>query len=82
MREQYYKGVLAAFLGTNLFSGPVSEWQIDMVKEAISHYCESQIERSSYTSQEKENQKHQMKQSLEVYIQGVKDELNAKGRLV
>lgn len=43
MGEQYYKGVLAAFLGANFFSGIVSEWQIDMVKEYISHFCERQI---------------------------------------
>ena len=30
---------------------------------------------------EKEDQKRQMKQSLEVYIQGVKDEMRAKGRM-
>ena len=82
MGEQYFKGVLAAFLGANFFSGTVSEWQIDMVKEDISHYCERQIDQSLYSYQEKENQKHQMKQSLEMYIQGVKDELRAKGRLM
>ncbi len=81
MGEQYYKGVLAAFLGANFFGGFVSEWQIDMVKEDISHFCESQIDHSSYSYQEKENRKLQMKQSLEVYIKGVKDELRAEGRL-
>ena len=82
MGEQYYKGVLAAFLGANFFGGLVSEWQIDMVKEYISHFCERQIDQSPYSYQEKENQKHQMKQSLEVYIHGVKDELRGKGRLI
>lgn len=81
MGEQYYKGVLAAFLGTNFFSGPVSEWQIDMVKENIKNYCGSQIDHSRLSYQEKEEQRRQMKQSLEAYIQGVKDEMRAKGRL-
>ena len=35
MGEQYYKGVLAAFLGTNFFSGLVSEWQIDNTKAEV-----------------------------------------------
>lgn len=79
--EQYYKGVLAAFLGTSFFSGLVREWQIDMVKEYISHFSERQIDQSPYSYQEKENQKCQMKQSLEVYIQGVKDEMRGMGRM-
>lgn len=82
MEEQYYKGVLAAFLRTKFFDGLVSEWQIDMVKEDISYFCESQIDHSSYSYQEKEKQKHQIKQSLEVYIQGVKDELRAEVRVM
>lgn len=81
MGEQYFRGILAAFLGTSFFGGFVSEWQIDMVKEYISHFCERQIDQSLYSYQDKENRKLQMKQSLEVYIKGVKDELRAKGRL-
>lgn len=81
MGEQYFKGVLAAYLGANFVNGPVSELQIDVIKEDISRFSEAMIEHSQLTYQEKENQKHQMKQSLEVYIHGVKDELRAKGRL-
>ena len=39
------------------------------------------IDHSQLSYQEKEEQKHQMKQSLEEYINGVKDELRVKGRL-
>ena len=81
MGEQYFKGVLAGYLGANFMNGPVPEWQIDVIKEDISRFSEAMIENSQLTYQEKENQKHQMKQSLEVYIHGVKDELRAKGRL-
>ena len=81
MREQYFKGVLAAYLGANFMNGSVSEWQIDVIKESISHYHEAMINHYQLSYQEREEQKHQMKQSLEVYIQGVKDELRAKGRL-
>lgn len=79
--EQYFKGVLAAYMGSNFMNGPVSEWQIDVIKENISRFSEAMIEHSQLTYQEKEDQKHQMKQSLEAYIQGVKDELRSKGRL-
>lgn len=81
MGEQYFKGVLAGYLGANFMNGPVPEWQIDVIKEDISRFYEAMIEHSQLSYQEKENQKHQMKQSLEVYIQGVKDELSANGRL-
>ena len=52
-----------------------------IIKENISHYCEATIDHSQFSNQEKEEQKRQMKQSLEVYIQGVKDELRATGRI-
>lgn len=81
MGEQYFKGVLAAYLGANFMNGSVSEWQIDVIKESISHYYESMIDHSQLSYQEKEEQKHQMQHSLEAYIHGVKDELRSKGRL-
>lgn len=73
MGIDYYKGVFAAYLGTGFMSHPISEWQIDMIKENIFHFCEAQIDHSQLSYQEKEEQKRQMNQSLEVYIQGVKD---------
>ena len=81
MGEQYFKGVLAAYLGANFMNGSVSEWQIDVIKESISHYYEAMIEHSHLSYQEKEDQKRQMKQSLEVYIQGVKDEMRVTSKL-
>lgn len=80
MGEFYFKGVLAAYLGTGFMSYPISEWQIDMIKESISYFFDAQINHSQLSCQEKEEQKRQMKQSLEMYIYGVKDELRAKGR--
>lgn len=81
MGEQYFKGVLAGYLGANFMSGPITEWQIDIIKENISNYCEAAIDHSRLSCQDKEEQKHLMNQSLEVYIQGVKDELREMGRL-
>lgn len=81
MGENYFKGVLAAYLGVNFMNGPVPEWQIDVIKESISHYYEAMIEHSQLSDKEKDEQKHQMKQSLEVYIHGVKDEMMRAGRM-
>ena len=79
---EYFRGVLAAYLGSNYINGPVYEWQIETVKESISRYCENNIDHSLLSYQEKEEQKRQMKQDLEVYIQGVKDKFRQDGRLI
>ena len=81
MGEQYFKGVLAGYLGANFMCGLITEWQIDIIKENISHYCEALIDHSQLSFQEKAEQKRQMKQSLEVFIKGVKDEMRAKGKM-
>ena len=73
--------MLVGYLGANFTSDPITEWQIDIIKENISHYCEAMIGHSQLSNQEEEEQKRQMKQSLEVHIQGVKDEMRAKGRM-
>ena len=81
MEEQYFKGVLAAYLGTNLMNGPITEWQIDIIKESISRYCEAVKDHLQFSYQDKEERKIQMKHNLEVYIQDVKDEIRAAGRM-
>ena len=81
MGEQYFKGVLAGYLGANFMCGPIIEWQIDIIKENISHYCEATIDHSQLSYQEKEDQKRQMKQSLDSTTQGFKDKLKEEGRL-
>ena len=80
--QAYFGGIIAAYLDSSYTSGTITEWQIDIIKENISHYCEATIGHSQLSYQEKEDQKRQMKQSLEVYIQGVKDEMRAKGRII
>ena len=82
MGEQYFKGVLAGYLGANFMCGPITEWQIDFIKESISHYCEAKIDHSCLTALEKEAQKRQMKRSLDEYIHGVKDILSGEGKLL
>ena len=61
---EYFRGVLTAYLGSNYINGPVYEWQIETVKESISRYCENNIDHSSLSYKEKEEQKRQMKQDL------------------
>ena len=81
MGEHYFKGVLAGYLGANFMSGPITEWQIDVIKENISHYCEATIDHSQFSCQDKEEQKRQMKQSQEEDVQGVMDEMRGMGRI-
>ena len=33
MGEQYFKGVLAGYLGANFTIGPITEWQIDNTQD-------------------------------------------------
>ena len=33
MGEQYFKDVLAGYHGADFTSGPLTEWQIDIIKE-------------------------------------------------
>lgn len=73
MGKEYFTGVFAAYLGTGFMSHPIPKWQIDLIKENISHFCEAQIDHSPLSYEEKEEQKRQMKLSLEMYIQGVKE---------
>lgn len=61
---------------------PVYEWQIESIKESLSKYNETVKEYSPLSDYEKEEQKHQMKQILEVFIHGVKDKLIQDGRFI
>ena len=51
MGEQYFRGVLAGYLGANFMCGTITEWQIDVIKESISHYCEATIDHSQLSFQ-------------------------------
>lgn len=55
--------------------GHVNKFQIDVLKEEMLHYFEREIDKSQLPFVDKEKQKRQMKQRLDVYIQGVKDGL-------
>lgn len=80
--QAYYGGMTAAYLDSIFTSTSIEEVQLQLDKESFSHFCEMMINRSQFSHHEKEYQKRQLKQNLEVFIQGMKDELRAKGRLV
>ena len=70
MGEQYFKGVLAGYLGANFMFGHITEWQIDIIKDNLLYYCDAMMELAHLSYSEIENQKCQMKQCQEVYILG------------
>ena len=37
---------MTGYLGANFTIGPIAEWQIDIIKENISHFCEATIDYS------------------------------------
>ena len=80
--QAYLEGMLWVAYGVKVISGPVAEWQIDKVKESALKLKEAEIDHSSLSLTEKENQKRQWKQWLDVTTQGFKDKLRAKGRLI
>ena len=48
--------MLVGYLGAIFTIGPITEWQIDVIKENISHYCEATIDHSPLSYQEKEEE--------------------------
>ena len=73
--QAYYRGMIAAYMESHSMTTSLTEGQVNEIKEDLSQFCEKQIDRLDLSSQEKEKQKRRMKQTLEVYIQGVKDEM-------
>ena len=75
LMQAYMGGRFAAYMETISKNTPLTDNRVDEIKEELSHYCEKKIDDSQLSDKMKEIQKHQMKQSLEVYIHGVKDEI-------
>ena len=78
----YYDGALKAAFSVFLFSGVVREQHIDGAKEFISRFKELEIDSMSVSQNQKDEMKKQWKQYLELYVQGVKDELKREKRLI
>lgn len=81
MADYYLKALFGAHIGANIISMPITELEIDTIKEVISRSCESVIDHDMLSDHEKEEQKRQMKQILEFFIHGIKDGLRYEGKL-
>ena len=57
----YLEGMLWAAYGVRIISGSAVEWQIDQLKVCAKNLKEAEIDHSTLTQAEKENQKHQWK---------------------
>ena len=79
--KAYLEGMLWAAYGVKLISGSVAEWQIDKVKECAQKLKEAEIDHSSITQTEKENEKRLLKLWMDSTAQGFKDKLKEEGRL-
>jgi hypothetical protein len=80
MGENYFKGLFRTLMIERFMDGAISENQVDGIKECIIRFCESKIDDLPLSDQEKEELKHQMKQSADAYNHGIKDGLRMVGR--
>lgn len=78
----YLEGMLWAAYGVKVISCDAVEWQIDAVKECAKKLKEKEIDHSSLSPIEKENQKRLWKQWIDETTKGFKDELRMNGRLM
>lgn len=82
MGDIYIKGLYRTCYIARFMDEPISENQVDTIKEGITRYWELKIDSSPLSFQEKEEQKRQMKQSVDAYNHGIKDGLIMNGRLM
>ena len=82
MGENYFKGLYRTIMIAGFMDGAISENQVNAIKESITKYYERKIDDLPLTDQEKEVQKHWMKQSADAYNHGIKDGLRMEGKLV
>ena len=79
--QAYFEGMLWAAFGVRIFSDNASEWQIDAVSKYAKKLKEEEIEHSSLTPEEKENQKRLWKEWIEEESKGFKEVLRREGRI-
>lgn len=80
--QAYLNGMLYAAFCVKVISCDAVEWQIDKVKECAQKLKEAEIDHSSLSQTEKEDEKRQLKQWMDSTAQGFKDKLKKEGRLV
>ena len=79
--ENYFVGLSRTISIASGIDEAISENQVDAIKEFVTRCCESKIDDLPLSDQEKEEQKHQMKLSVDAYNHGIKDGLRLVGRL-
>ena len=79
MGEIYFNGLYSTRIIEGFLIGRVTEAQVDAIKESVSKFWEWMIDSSFLSTQEKEEQKRQMKQSADAYNHGIKDALRMVG---
>lgn len=79
--QAYMVGLLYAAFGERAFSGYAVEEHIEAAKEYAKKRKEEEIDNSTLTPTEKENQKRLWKQWIDETTKGFKDELKRAGRL-
>ena len=82
MGDIYIKGLYRTCSVARFMNVPILEKQVDAIKECISRYWELKIDSSPLSFQEKDEQKRQMKHSVDAYNHGIKDGLRMNGRLM
>ena len=80
--KAYLDGMLWAAFGSALYFGKVADWQIEAVKKCASILKEAEVDHMILPDAEKEVLKSQWKQYLDIYTQGLKDELRKEGQIV
>lgn len=79
--KAYIEGMLWAAYGVKNISGNVCEWQIDAVKKYAKKLKEEDIDHSTLSPAEKENQKELWKQWIDETTKGFKEVLKSEGRM-
>lgn len=79
--QAYMEGMLWAAFGVKVVSGNAVEWQIDAMKEHAKALKDEEIEHSSLSPTEKENQKKLWKQWIDETTKGFKEVLKKEGRI-
>ena len=74
-------GLNGALFIARFMDWPISENQVDAIKEGILKCCERKIEDSPLSLYEKEEQKRRMKCSADAYNNGMKNGLRMVGRI-
>ena len=79
--QAYVEGMLWAAYGVKIFSDNVAEWQIEAVKKYAKKLKEEEIEHSTLTSADKDEQKRLWKKWIDETTKGFKEVLKKEGRM-